>query len=93
MTFNQTAAEDLTHETFVFLIEHPERFRAERGSLSTFLCAVARNLVLNYLRRASPLAAALFAGLLADRIDVVESQSVFEKGQRYCSNAELIRER
>ena len=51
MTANQTTAEDLTHETFVILIEHPERYLAERGSLLTFLCAVARNLVMNHLRR------------------------------------------
>jgi len=51
MTANQTTAEDLTHETFIILIEHPERYLAERGSLLTFLCAVARNLVMNYLRR------------------------------------------
>lgn len=51
MTLNQAAAEDITHEVFVFLIEHPDRFQTERGSLLTFLCAVARNLVMNHLRR------------------------------------------
>ncbi|MDQ6786335.1 MAG: sigma-70 family RNA polymerase sigma factor [Acidobacteriota bacterium] len=51
MTTNQTAAEDIAHETFLVLIEHPERFNAERASILTFLCAVARNLVMNHLRR------------------------------------------
>lgn len=50
MTFNQTIAEDITHEVFILLIENPQRFYAERGSILTFLCAVARNLVMNHLR-------------------------------------------
>jgi RNA polymerase sigma-70 factor (ECF subfamily) len=50
MTFDQRVAEDITHEVFVFLIEGPERFCSERGSLLTYLCAVARNHVMNYLR-------------------------------------------
>ena len=51
MTLNSGVAEDVTHDTFLVLIEQPERFQVERGSLLTFLCAVARNLVMNHLRR------------------------------------------
>lgn len=51
MTINRAIAEDITHETFLVLIKHPERFCADRGSLLTFLCAVARNFVMNHLRR------------------------------------------
>jgi RNA polymerase sigma-70 factor (ECF subfamily) len=51
MTVNQTLAEDITHETFMVLIEHPERFQTERGSILTFLCSIARNRVMNHLRR------------------------------------------
>jgi RNA polymerase sigma-70 factor, ECF subfamily len=51
MTLDRAIAEDLTHEVFVCLMEHPERFDAKRASLSTFLCAIARNLVMNQLRR------------------------------------------
>ncbi|HEX8197725.1 MAG TPA: sigma-70 family RNA polymerase sigma factor [Pyrinomonadaceae bacterium] len=52
MTFNKTLAEDITHETFMVLIQHPARYRTERGgSLLTFLCAVARRQVMNHLRR------------------------------------------
>ena len=51
MTANQALAEDITHEVFLVLIENPKRYFAERGSLSTFLCAVARNRVMNHLRR------------------------------------------
>jgi len=50
MTFNQSVAEDITHETFLVLIENSERYRQERGSVLTFLCAVARNRVMNHLR-------------------------------------------
>ena len=51
MTMNQAIAEDITHEVFVVLIENPARFQADRGKVLTFLCAVARNLLMNYLRR------------------------------------------
>ena len=51
MTIDREIAEDITHDAFVVLIEHPERFSSERGSLLTFLCAIARNLVMNHLRR------------------------------------------
>ena len=47
----QAIAEDVTQEAFLVLIEHPERYCPERGSLLTFLCAVARNHILYYLRR------------------------------------------
>jgi len=51
MTVNRAAAEDITHETFLVLIESAERYQNERGSVLTFLCAVARNRVMNHLRR------------------------------------------
>jgi RNA polymerase sigma-70 factor (ECF subfamily) len=51
MTGAQAVAEDITHDTFLVLIEHPEKYRRERASLLTFLCAVARNNVMNYFRR------------------------------------------
>ncbi len=46
-----TAAEDITQETFIFLIEHPDKYQAKRGSLKTFLCGVARNRILHYFRK------------------------------------------
>ena len=46
------AAEDITQETFMFLIERPEKYQPERGSsLSVFLCGVARNKIMHHLRR------------------------------------------
>ena len=47
----QTVAEDVIQETFLVLIEHPERYRPERASMLTFLCAIARNQIMYYLRQ------------------------------------------
>lgn len=47
----QAVAEDVTHEAFLVLIRQPERYQAARGSLLTFLCAVARNHIFQHLRR------------------------------------------
>ena len=47
----QAIAEDITQETFLVLIEHPERYQAQLGSMLTFLCAIARNQIMYYLRR------------------------------------------
>ena len=49
----QSNAEDVTHEVFLVLIQHPEKYEAERGSVLTFLCAIARNNILNQFRRRS----------------------------------------
>ncbi len=51
MTLNQAVAEDITHDAFLVLIKDPKRFRAEQGSLLTYMCSIARNLVMNHLRR------------------------------------------
>lgn len=51
MLGSRVAAEDVTHEAFLVLIQHPTRYKAERGSVLTFLCAVARNHILKYFRR------------------------------------------
>lgn len=52
MTGSRSTAEDITHDAFVALLRHPERFQPERGSLPAFLCAIARNHLLHHLRRA-----------------------------------------
>src|SRR6266404_4551950 len=46
----QSTAEDVTHDVFLILMQHPEKYQAERGSLLTFLCAMARNCILNHFR-------------------------------------------
>ena len=51
-------AEDITHDCFLSLIRKPENFRADRGSLRTYLFAAARNLASKHFRgstRESPL--------------------------------------
>ena len=50
MVGNQSAAEDITQEAFMVLIKNPGQYRRERGSMLTFLCAVARNQILKYFR-------------------------------------------
>jgi RNA polymerase sigma-70 factor, ECF subfamily len=50
MLGTQAAAEDITHEAFMVLIKHPERYSPKRSSILTFLCAVARNCILNHFR-------------------------------------------
>ena len=49
----QSTAEDVTHEVFLVLIQSPEKYEAERGSMLTFLCTIARNYILNQFRRRS----------------------------------------
>jgi RNA polymerase sigma-70 factor, ECF subfamily len=44
-------AEDIAHDTFMVLIENPQKYSPERGSLITFLCAIARNQILLHWRR------------------------------------------
>ncbi len=49
-----SAAEDVTHDCFLSLFKHPERFDAARGaSLRTYLFAAVRNLSLKRFRRAA----------------------------------------
>jgi RNA polymerase sigma-70 factor (ECF subfamily) len=45
------AAEDITHDCFLSLLQKPHLFNHERASLRTYLCAAARNLVWKQLRR------------------------------------------
>ncbi|MBZ5496208.1 MAG: RNA polymerase sigma factor [Acidobacteriia bacterium] len=44
-------AEDVTHDCFLSLINHPARFDARKASLRTYLYAAARNLACARLRR------------------------------------------
>ncbi|HEV2802637.1 MAG TPA: sigma-70 family RNA polymerase sigma factor [Pyrinomonadaceae bacterium] len=51
---DEAAAEDVTHDCFLSLFKHPERFDASRGAaLRTYLFAAARNLSLKRFRRAA----------------------------------------
>ncbi|MGI8556534.1 MAG: RNA polymerase sigma factor, partial [Pyrinomonadaceae bacterium] len=45
------AAEDIAHDVFIFFIENPQKYQPDRGNLHSFLCGVARNQILHYLRK------------------------------------------
>jgi len=51
MTNKRTIAEEITQEVFIFFIEKPEKYNPEKGSLFSFLCGVARNKILNHLKK------------------------------------------
>ena len=51
MLGSDTAAEDVTQECFLSILRRPAAFRAERASLRTYLCAIARHLALKQLRK------------------------------------------
>jgi RNA polymerase sigma-70 factor, ECF subfamily len=44
-------AEDVTQECFLSILRRPEAFQAERASLRTYLCAIARHLALKQLHK------------------------------------------
>lgn len=46
-----TQAEDVTQECFLSVLRRPAAFQAERASLRTYLCAIARHLCWQHLRR------------------------------------------
>jgi RNA polymerase sigma-70 factor (ECF subfamily) len=50
MTRRADIAEDVTQECFLALVRHPERFDSTRGTVKTYLLAIARNLVLKNYR-------------------------------------------
>jgi RNA polymerase sigma-70 factor (ECF subfamily) len=51
MLGSASLAEDVTQECFLSILRRPEAFRAERASLRTYLCAIARHLALKQLRK------------------------------------------
>jgi len=46
-----SAAEEITQDCFLSLLQHPVRYNASRGSLKTYVYGIARNLFLKQLRR------------------------------------------
>jgi RNA polymerase sigma-70 factor (ECF subfamily) len=53
MTGAPDAADDITHDAFLAVLREASRFDARRGSLSTYLYGIVRNLCREHLRRAS----------------------------------------
>jgi RNA polymerase sigma-70 factor, ECF subfamily len=54
LTRRADLAEDIAQECFLALLRAPARFDPARGSLKTYLFAIARNLVLNHYRSELP---------------------------------------
>ncbi|MDA3850205.1 MAG: sigma-70 family RNA polymerase sigma factor [Spirochaetaceae bacterium] len=50
-TYNREAAEDITSETFLRAIEKEQSFDESKGSISSWLFAIARNLTTDYFRK------------------------------------------
>jgi RNA polymerase sigma-70 factor, ECF subfamily len=50
MTGDQSKAEELSHDVFVWLIDHPRAFQSELGTFPAFLKGVARNLLRRHWR-------------------------------------------
>jgi RNA polymerase sigma-70 factor, ECF subfamily len=50
MTGSPAAAEDITQNVFVGLLQHPSRFDPARGTLRALLLGIARNLALKHWR-------------------------------------------
>jgi RNA polymerase sigma-70 factor (ECF subfamily) len=53
MGLNQARGEEIAQETFLRVWQHFSRYRADRGSLTTWTFTIARNLALNSLSRAA----------------------------------------
>lgn len=51
MINRSSIAEEITQEVFIFFIENSGKYDAGKGSLFSFLCGVARNKVLNHLKK------------------------------------------
>lgn len=51
MTKQEPIAEDITQEVFMFFIKFPEKFDESKGTFFSFLCGVARNKILNHLKK------------------------------------------
>ena len=51
MTNKTSIAEEITQEVFMFFIENSSKYDFEKGNLFSFLCGVARNKILNHLKK------------------------------------------
>jgi RNA polymerase sigma-70 factor, ECF subfamily len=50
MTDSRGAAEDIVHDTFVALLQHPDNYDHERGSLRAYLYGIARHRIAKSVR-------------------------------------------
>ena len=75
MLNSQPLAEEVTHEAFLVLIEHPQRYDADRASVLTFLCAIARNQIMHQFRHSGYEAEVILDG---GDVDLVGGENVLE---------------
>src|SRR5882762_5643358 len=54
MCNSRITTEDATHEVFIQLLDHADRFDPTRGSLRSFLYGIARNCLLQHFERERP---------------------------------------
>ena len=57
MSRNDAIAEEITQEVFLALLTQIDRFDAQRGSLSTWLCGIARHQLWKHLQRSEAVGA------------------------------------
>src|ERR1700756_1875204 len=67
MSKNDAVAEEITQEVFLALLTQIDRFDAERGELSTWLCGIARRQVWKHLQRSET--AGVFDEEIADGLE------------------------
>jgi RNA polymerase sigma-70 factor (ECF subfamily) len=81
LTHQADAAEDITQECFLAYVRAPERFDEAKGSLRTYLFAIARNLALKHYRdRGAEYRLDGEAGLIAgDPRPVIEASAAVER--------------
>lgn len=48
-------AEDVVHDIFLSIFEHPEKYNPERGSIKAFLAVITKNSAIDRLRRKKPI--------------------------------------
>lgn len=95
-----SAAEDITQEVFMFLIENPGKYAPERGSLFSFLCGVTRNKVMRYLYKTGTKTESLheengeFIELIGDfrqnPLDLLLDGELFEKVEESLARLPLL---
>ncbi len=51
MTRENSIAEEITQDVFVSFVENPTRYNSDRSTLFLYLCGIARNKVMDYLRK------------------------------------------
>jgi RNA polymerase sigma-70 factor, ECF subfamily len=81
MTGSESAAEDITQETFVALFRDLSRYDATRASFTTYLYGIVRNLSRERLRRDRRFLSLEFLGGRRDRAGSADPASILEEAE------------